>query len=39
MILLDENVDGYAEFLSRSVFSSEWSSISSVLGVRIVTFE
>jgi hypothetical protein len=38
-ILLDENIDGYAEYLSRIVFSSAWSDISSLLGVRFVTFE
>jgi hypothetical protein len=38
-ILLDENIDGYAEYLSRFVFSSAWNDISSLLGVRIVTFE
>jgi hypothetical protein len=38
-ILVDENIDGYAEYLSRFVFSSAWSDISSVLGVRIVRFE
>jgi hypothetical protein len=37
-ILLDENIDGYAEYLSRFVFSPEWSEISSLLGVKIVTF-
>jgi hypothetical protein len=38
-LLLDENIDGYAEYLSRFLFSSAWSDISSLLGVRIVTFE
>ena len=38
-ILLDENIDGYADYLSRFVFSSEWTDISSALGVRIVNFE
>ena len=37
-ILLDENIDGYAEYLSRFVFSSTWSDISSLLGVRIAKF-
>jgi len=37
-ILLDENIDGYAAYLSRFVFSPAWSDISSLLGVRIVTF-
>jgi hypothetical protein len=35
---LDENIDGYAEYLSRFVFSPEWNEISSLLGVKIVTF-
>ena len=38
-LLLDENIDGYAEYLSRFVFSSAWNDLSSSLGVRIVTFE
>jgi hypothetical protein len=38
-ILLDENIDGYAEYLSRFIFSPEWSDIASLLGVRIVRFE
>jgi hypothetical protein len=38
-ILLDENIDGYAEYLARFVFSSAWSDISSLLGVRIAKFE
>jgi hypothetical protein len=38
-ILLDENIDGYADYLSRFVFSSAWSDISSLLDVHIVTFE
>ena len=37
-ILLDENIDGYAEYLSRFVFSPEWSEVSGLLGVKIVTF-
>jgi uncharacterized protein (DUF433 family) len=38
-ILVDENIDGYAEYLSRFVFSPAWSDISCLLGVRIVKFE
>lgn len=38
-ILLDENIDGYAPYLSRSFFSPAWSDISSALGIRVVTFE
>jgi hypothetical protein len=38
-ILLDENIDGYTEYLSRIVFSSAWSDISASLGVRFATFE
>lgn len=38
-LLLDENIDGYADYLSRFVFSSDWSEISSLLDVRIVKFE
>ena len=38
-ILLDENLDGYAEYLSRFVFSPAWNDISSALGVRIVKFD
>jgi Domain of unknown function (DUF5615) len=38
-ILLDENLEGYAAYLTRLVFSPEWSEISSMLGVRIVTLE
>jgi hypothetical protein len=37
-ILLDENIDGYGDYLSMFVFSPAWSEISSVLGVKIVTF-
>jgi predicted nuclease of predicted toxin-antitoxin system len=37
-ILLDENIDGYAEYLSRLFFSSAWGDISSALGVSFVTF-
>jgi len=38
-ILVDENIEGYAEYLSRLLFSSTWSDISSLLGLRIVKFE
>jgi hypothetical protein len=38
-ILVDENIDGYKDYLSRFVFSSAWSDISSALGMRIVDFE
>ena len=38
-ILLDENIDGYADYLSRCVFSPAWSDIASLLGVRIVKFD
>jgi hypothetical protein len=37
-ILVDENMDGYAAYLLRLIFSAEWSGISSQLGVRIVKF-
>jgi hypothetical protein len=37
-ILLDENIDGYAEYLSRFIDASTWSDISSLLGVRLVKF-
>jgi hypothetical protein len=38
-VLLDENIDGYADYLSRHLFSPTWNDISSSLGVSIVTFE
>ena len=38
-LLLDENIDGYADYLSRFIYSSAWNDISSLLGVRLVTFE
>jgi hypothetical protein len=38
-ILVDENIDGYAEYLSRLIFSSAWNDISSRLGVRLANFE
>jgi hypothetical protein len=37
-LLLDENIDGYAEYLSRFLFSPEWNDICLALDVRIVTF-
>ena len=37
-VLLDENIDGYAEYLSRLVFSPAWRDIAALLGIRIVTF-
>lgn len=38
-ILLDENIDGYTNYLSRHLFSPTWNDISSSLGVSIATFE
>jgi hypothetical protein len=38
-LLLDENIDGYADYLAQLAFSPEWSDLSSRLGVRIVGFE
>jgi hypothetical protein len=38
-VLLDENIDGYADYLSRHLFSPTWNDISSSLGVSIATFE
>jgi hypothetical protein len=38
-ILLDENIDGYKDYLSRLVFSSAWNEISTALGVHIVDFK
>ena len=38
-VLLDENIDGYADYLSRHLFSPTWNDISSALGVSIATFE
>ena len=38
-VLLDENIDGYADYLSRHLFSPTWNDISSALGVRIAGFE
>lgn len=38
-ILLDENIDGYADYLSRFLFAPERSDVSSMLDVRVATFE
>jgi hypothetical protein len=38
-ILLDENIDGYAEYLSRFLFSQTWTGISSLLDVHLVSFD
>jgi hypothetical protein len=38
-VLLDENIEGYADYLSGHLFSPMWNDISSALGVRIATFE
>jgi hypothetical protein len=38
-VLLDENIDGFAEYLLRHLFSAAWNDISSSLGLSIVTFE
>jgi hypothetical protein len=38
-ILVDENIDGYAEYLSRFAFSPAWSDIGALLGVRFVRFD
>ncbi|MSQ95537.1 MAG: ACP S-malonyltransferase [Gemmataceae bacterium] len=38
-ILLDENIDGYAEYLSRFMFAAERTDISSLVGVSIATFD
>ena len=38
-VLLDENIEGYADYLSRHLFSPTWNDISSSLGVNIATFE
>ena len=38
-ILLDENIDGYAEYLARFLFAPEHRDISTLLDVRIVTFD
>jgi hypothetical protein len=36
---VDENIDGYAEYLSRFVFSPAWGDFSLQLGICIVKFE
>lgn len=38
-ILLDENIDGYEEYLSRFLFSITWSEFSKSLGVQVATFD
>jgi hypothetical protein len=38
-VLLDENIEGYADYLSRHLFSPEWNEISSSLEVNIATFD
>jgi hypothetical protein len=38
-VLLDENIDGYADYLSRHLFSPTWNDISSSLRLNISTFE
>ena len=38
-LLLDENIDGYADYLTRHLFSPTWNDISSSLGVSIAIFE
>src|SRR5262249_11197049 len=37
-ILLDENIEGYADYLSGHLFSAAWNDISSALGVSLATF-
>ena len=37
-ILVDENIDGFAEYLARFLFSGEWRAISSALEIRVATF-
>ncbi len=37
-VLLDENIDGYADLLSGHLFSPTWNDISSFLDVSIATF-
>ena len=37
-ILLDENLDGYAEYISRFLFSPTWYDVSTSLDVVIVGF-
>lgn len=38
-VLLDENIDGYADFLSGHLFSKTWNDICSSLGISIATFD
>jgi hypothetical protein len=38
-ILLDENIDGYADYLSRFLDAAELKDVRSLLDVRIVTFD
>jgi hypothetical protein len=38
-ILLDENIEGYADYLTRQIFCPTWNDISSSLGISIATFE
>jgi hypothetical protein len=38
-VLLDENIEGYADYLSRHLFSPAWNDVSSSLGVRLATFD
>jgi hypothetical protein len=37
-ILLDENIEGYGDYLSRFLYSTAWRDISVALDVRVVTF-
>ena len=38
-VLLDENIEGYADYLTRHLFSPTWNDISSSLEISIATFE
>ena len=38
-ILVDENIDGYAEQLERLLFGSEWKEVSTLLEVRVSRFK
>jgi hypothetical protein len=38
-LLLDENIDGYADYLTRFLYAPERNDLSSLLGVSIVTFD
>lgn len=38
-ILVDENIDGYAPYLARLLFSAEWREISAALDVKLVGFD